>query len=44
MISPLVNYLEKREINRGLAIASVLALALLILGGVIFLIVSSPIS
>ena len=40
LISPVVNYLERKKINRGLAIASVLALALLVIGGVLFLIVS----
>ncbi len=40
LISPLVNYLERKRMNRGLAIAAVLALALLVIGVVLFLIVS----
>jgi len=40
LISPLVNYLERKKINRGLAIASVLVLAIMIIGGIVFLVVS----
>jgi len=40
LISPVVNYLEKKKINRGLAIASVLLLALMVIAAVLFLIVS----
>lgn len=40
LISPIVNYLESKKINRGLAIAVVLALVMMVVGGVIFLIVS----
>lgn len=40
LISPVVNYLENKKINRGLAIGSVLAVALMVLGAVLFLIVS----
>jgi len=40
LISPVVNYLERKKINRGLAIAAVLTLALLVIGVVLFLIVS----
>jgi predicted PurR-regulated permease PerM len=40
LISPVVNYLERRKINRGLAIGFVLAISLICIGGVLFLIVS----
>jgi predicted PurR-regulated permease PerM len=40
LISPLVNYLEVKKINRGLAIGSVLVLAILIIGGIVFMVVS----
>lgn len=40
LISPVVNYLERKKINRGLAIGAVLAVALMLIGGVLFLIVS----
>ncbi len=40
LISPLVNYLERKKINRGLAIASVLVFAIMIIGGIVFLVVS----
>lgn len=40
LISPVVNYLESKKINRGLAIGIVLALMLMLLGGIIFMIIS----
>lgn len=40
LISPVVNYLERKKIHRGLAIGFVLAIALLIIGSIVFLIVS----
>lgn len=40
LISPAVNYLERKRINRGIAIASVLVLALGIIATLIFLVMS----